>query len=438
MWLLNPRRTKSCDKACEVPADMASCRINYPNEAKAEIKALTVKIHNNEITHEARILLMKELNDIGENFLSSPDVQRSFCHAISNVGMQSEYAQLLIALDVQDLLLKILQVFIGQDWKVCWLGCSALWNLARPSETRAVFDQRIIDMILQCMKCHREESKLVNTVLGALSNLSLNDDLKSYVGLEENLGLIIEAFELHFRDYNVACTGCGLIANLAIDDEIASQLVDLNGINIVTSVADLHWEILETENHINFRKNLVASLSNMSTSPEYMKRCVQTDAIDLFFQCLRDFHYNIDLVTLIHSALDALQLSNMRYTTSLHVACREGWLEETREILNRRSDRLMFEIDDDDLHPIDYANQKGHYKIVNFLVALGSPHPQVTKSRKTQIAVLGGMKKLNLNFRIYANIISSSCMLTHDPALLISSYCSPYELHIARQRKYDT
>ena len=106
--------------------------------------------------------------------------------------------------------------YIGIDWKVCWLGCSALWNLARPQDTREAFTIEIIDLVLRAIRTHGSQCKLINTALGALSNLSLNDCLKTYVGTYHNIKSILESLREHFQDRHVACTGCGLIANVTL------------------------------------------------------------------------------------------------------------------------------------------------------------------------------------------------------------------------------
>jgi len=41
---------------------------------------------------------MQGILAIGEQYLQFPDVERSFCHAISNVSMKADYAKLLIEL----------------------------------------------------------------------------------------------------------------------------------------------------------------------------------------------------------------------------------------------------------------------------------------------------------------------------------------------------
>jgi len=369
---------------------------------------------------------MEGILAIGEKYLQHPDVERSFCHAISNISMKSDFAKLLIELRAQDQVCKVLQAYIGIDWKVCWLGCSALWNLARPQETRAEFTLDIIDLVLRAIRTHRSQCKLINTALGALSNLSLNESLKAYVGKQHNISSILQSLQEHFMDRHVACTGCGLIANLAVDDELANRLVELDCVRLITNIAEAHYFLFQT-GHSNFRKNLIASLSNMSTSGKYKQECIQHCAIDLLYSCLEDFQENVELENLIHSALEALDLEE-EYSTSLHVACKEGFgIQPMGYIVERRSEKILFEQDSNGLFPIDLAAQNEHYHVVKFLVSIGSPHPKLTSSLLEE-AVVGGVHEINLRKQAYANVITDCSCLTQDPALMVCNYCSAYEL----------
>jgi len=395
--------------------------------AKNEIKKLLVQIHQH-IKSDQRLESMQAILAIGEKYICYPDVERSFCHAISNVSMKSDFAKTLIVLQAHKQVSMVLEKYIGIDWKVCWLGCSALWNLARPAETRDAFTIEIINLVLKCVNYHEDQHKLVNTALGALSNLSLSDSLKTYVGQQSNLRSVLQALQIHFQDHHVACTGCGLIANLAVDDDIANRLVNLNCINIVTRIADLHYKIFVQENQINFRKNVVASISNMSTANHYSRNCVENEAIELLYQCLEDFQDNQELTTLIHSALDALNLPNTGYSTSLHAACYNGWKKVAQKIINRRGDAGMYEQDVDFLYPIDLAAQFRFYDIVEYLIANGSPHPQKVESIWVQSAIHKGMQQLNKKKYEYAKVISNACLIHIDAALVIVNYLPPFML----------
>lgn len=404
-------------------------QLAHPAKAKNQIKTLTVQIHLQTTPRKPRRDSMQGILAIGEQYLQFPDVERSFCHAISNVSMKADYAKLLIELKAHEKVCRVLMAYIGIDWKVCWLGCSALWNLARPQDTREAFTIEIIDLVLRAIRTHGSQCKLINTALGALSNLSLNDSLKTYVGTYHNIKSILESLREHFQDRHVACTGCGLIANLAVDDELANRLVEFDCIKLITDIAETHYTIFQS-GHSNFRKNLIASLSNMSTSRHYKKHCVEHCAIDLLYSCLEDFQDNVELENLIHSALEALGLQE-DFSTSLHVACKEGMLPPMKNIVDRRTDQILFEKDSSGLLPIDLAATNDHFQIVQFLISIGSPHPCELKSSNLEKAVLGGVEEINVRNQSYAKVVTSSSMLTHDPALMICSYCSPYELFMS-------
>lgn len=49
---------------------------------------------------------------------------------------------------VHKLVVRALSRFYTEDWRICWLGSSALWNLARPEEYRHLFSGSIISLLV--------------------------------------------------------------------------------------------------------------------------------------------------------------------------------------------------------------------------------------------------------------------------------------------------
>ena len=61
--------------------------------------------------------------------------------------MDLEPALLLMEKGCSDLVIDALIRFGEEDWRICWLGCSAIWNLARPEEFRHKFNPQTVDLI---------------------------------------------------------------------------------------------------------------------------------------------------------------------------------------------------------------------------------------------------------------------------------------------------
>ena len=91
-----------------------------------------------------------------------------------------------------------------QDWKLCWLACSALWyvlvafclyetcffvsrNMARPGANRPQIGTEGAGVAIAALGAHPRNSRVANTALGALSNLALYPDLKNFIGKKVNV-----------------------------------------------------------------------------------------------------------------------------------------------------------------------------------------------------------------------------------------------------------
>jgi len=67
-------------------------------------------------------------------------VQRACCHTISNICMDVECAKrLVIDYSIHVDVMNAIKQFYDKDWKLCWLACSAIWNMTRSNEARCEF-----------------------------------------------------------------------------------------------------------------------------------------------------------------------------------------------------------------------------------------------------------------------------------------------------------
>ncbi len=82
---------------------------------------------------------------------------------------------------------------------MCWLAMSAIWNLARPERCREQFEKSVLSLISQVLRTHFKVHLVVETALGALSNLVLYEELRMECGNSEEsmLPLIISVINEH-------------------------------------------------------------------------------------------------------------------------------------------------------------------------------------------------------------------------------------------------
>ena len=127
------------------------------------------------------------------------------------------------------------------DHKLCWLGSSAVWNLARPPANRGIIGVSGVKLMLKMLKLHRMKEKVTNTSIGALSNLSLCDSLKNMIAQQKHVELILSVLSEYAqkKSLSVMTSGAGLVANLAVSDDHATLLVDRGANKILINL--LKW-----------------------------------------------------------------------------------------------------------------------------------------------------------------------------------------------------
>ena len=142
-------------------------------------------------------------------------IQRISCHTISNMAIHQEKCPIICKYNAHRLILRTVMDNIN-DWKMCWLGMSAIWNLARPEICRKQFDcvstQRLIYKVINK---HNNIHLVIETALGALSNLVLYEKTRVQWGKFHILQFLIDIIRKHTKHCNVATASAGLITNLA-------------------------------------------------------------------------------------------------------------------------------------------------------------------------------------------------------------------------------
>ena len=262
----------------------------YPQEviddAVREIKCLgrcssNPPLHGNSddtLQGIARILsLMKKYND-------SLHIQRVSCHALSNLAMQVVVARWIVQKGGFQLIRKSLLRF-EDDHKLCWLGSSAVWNLARPPANRNVIGVEGVKLMLRMLATHRAKEKVTNTTIGALSNLSLCDSLKSVIAQPKHVELILSVLAEYVkrRSLSVMTSGAGLVANLAVSDEHATRMVQKGAIHILLQL--LGWRGKSVDDTLY--RNTCAALNNMVTADDFLDSFLSTLGVEAVFEFLK-------------------------------------------------------------------------------------------------------------------------------------------------------
>jgi hypothetical protein len=183
---------------------------------------------------EASMRDIQEILTLMKRYTDSHAVQRVACHALSNLAMQVVAARWIVQKQGFTLILRAIDNFI-EDHKLCWLASSAIWNLARPPANRAAIGKPGAEAMLKILYQHRNREKVTNTAIGALSNLSLLDNLKDLIAETDHVQLVLAVLShsLSNGHLSVMTSGAGLLANVAVSDTHAAKLVEYNSLDII-------------------------------------------------------------------------------------------------------------------------------------------------------------------------------------------------------------
>lgn len=400
---------------------------------------------------------MDKILEYMDKYPHSLSIQRTGCHSISNIAMDLDNAAMLMNKNSETLVLDAIKRFYPQDWRICWLGCSAIWNLARPEEFRKQFNKSTVDLVLDILHFYKDNERVVNTAIGALSNISLDQNLKIYVGQAKYIERLLLVIDTHMKNRSIASTAAGLLANLAVNDSIADILVDSGVISTITNMLKLNS--LEP----TFQRNTAAALSNVITSILFTRECLKYKIIEHLFD-LQENATTMGVVALIMNCFNALDINSERRTTSFHMMAHHGMYnllnKELLENLCNESFDINF-LDENEATLLHYAIQREHRKLISLLILCGSDYKSICResennselsiderARRTldmtnfppnelsiSHLVLDSIQKTEFNIfcatRRYNKLISCSFWnLPEDLSKIICTFVLPYDMLI--------
>lgn len=129
-------------------------------------------------------------------------ILRIGCHSISNIAMEIQNCEILVCEGVIESILSWIEEFIT-DWRICWLACSSLWNLARCKMARDRINVRGVGLVLDIIDLHCHSPLVMQTSLGALSNLCIDCHIKRKIGNHNTIRRCFEIMDRHPYDAKV-------------------------------------------------------------------------------------------------------------------------------------------------------------------------------------------------------------------------------------------
>jgi len=288
-------------------------------------------------------------------------MQRVCCHTISNMSMDITVAtRVVLDNNAHILVVNCLKNFID-DWKICWFGCSAIWNMSRSDTTRENFNYDIVSLLTRMLDLHGDKYQVVNTVIGSLSNLSLNQQFKLYIGNVKTMATILSISRKYTMSNTVSATTAGLIANLAVNDGAAHTLVQLGVIDIIKTMLNNNRDTV-------LERNVASALNNCISSPLFIRELIQFKLTENLLE-LRENSSDSASIALASNCLNVLGINDQYWNTSYHLAVEYGHLDILQSIMEETVD--LNTRNGNNFTVLESAIQSNHLHMIPFLVKCG-------------------------------------------------------------------
>jgi len=291
--------------------------------------------------------------------------------------------------------------------------------------------------------------QVAHTVLGALSNLALEEANSDRIVTDDNLDLIFSTIEMHRNVDTVMSSALGLIANLSIREETAAELAQQGAVRWVVNGLRLHDQA-SADTRVMLVENGMAALSNLTFVDTFPHYILLARGVELLCDILRtedeDFPLSEeDDLPLIRNILESIGVAlehaqdREKNIYSLHQAVsmlpeRDQMMGEVVSVLlNNPDEELLLNVPDyANQRPLDYAILNEDPDMVQNLICYGSKVTAQTRelaleNKLTDVveAALG-----DYNAMLYAtkHTITGSTGLHPDLSGVVVDYLSKYEL----------
>jgi len=370
-----------------------------------------------------------------ESYRSYPEVQRTCLHTISNVCKDVNVSNEVVRLCKAHIsVIKTLQMYKDSDWKVCWFGCSAIWNMTRSEETRQMFPKGVPQLLIEIMKANTDNNKVVNVCVGSFSNMSLNGDFKQHIGKLNFVIPILKIVKTKVSDLSIARTSAGLIANLGVHTRLAEEVVEFGAIEILGMMLAQNFT-----NNI-FRRNVVVALNNILTTEMSIRQSIRHTIVERLFEILESSfgQQSFEIQSLIINCLVVLGNENLETTTSFHLAAKHGYRDILTTIVREAFIEDM-EIDFDmrdgsDKTMLDLALENDKASVASFLAENGAcieVEPMELVAPEIQNRVKEAKRRSQETRAEFSNVIEeNSPFRNHDIDSLVLNDLSDYSLTV--------
>lgn len=327
--------------------------------------------------------------------------------------MEPDVGDLAVAYKAHDMVVKSLARHT-HDWKLCWFGCSCLWNISRSENTRSEFNPSIVNVLFDVLVHHGNKEQVVNTVIGTFSNLSLEHKFKIILGSRNALNPILNAARNHINNPTTASTAAGLIANLAVSDDIAILLMNLDIMQLLSTML-----YINPSTHL-LERNVASALNNCVTCHSFRRKFLCSRLIEPFIT-VRDSSSDLSTIALAVNCLMVVGVGQNEITTTCHVLSKHGELGILKRIVNEQLPLNMK--DSNGMTMLDLAICSGELDVIKFLVLCGADVDACSTTGSVRDAIISSQdlvrqqkcrKAAYMQRELLVKVPTALCALTVD------------------------
>ena len=378
-------------------------------------------------------------------------IQRAGSKQLSNLAFDMNNVELILNEGGVRQLIRSMRIHIN-DWKLCWFSASAVWNMARPQVSR-IHIGKSIKLLINMLKLHNEQERVVHTVIGALSNLSLESANADKIISGKNLDIIFNTIYKHIDSNIVLTSSYGLIANLAIREEVAQQILKYDVIQLILDGLKLLEQSVSDhivdEQCIMFYENSMAALSNMTFVEDFKDHFLiglGVESLSSLFQNSNNLLTDESDISLLRNILNNIGISledaqDINYKLySLHQLVKmvdtiydsEHKKSEMINIMIHKQEHIINEKDGNNFTPLDYAIANDDKNSIKLLIKSGAKidKKSIVKCKKDIHDLINEtIKHYNSLITQINECINNSSNLIPDLSKIVINYLSKYELN---------
>lgn len=347
------------------------------------------------------------------------------CRVVSMIALIENHSEFMASQGILNLLCKILKLHKDSP-EIISKASAGIWNVLGTSDNVQI-PENCCDILFQLVHKKRRDLRVVHTIIGALSNISIASlpDVKRSCGARR-LVQMKKIVSIHSEDEVYKHFGA-FVANICVDELLCEKCILLGFVEFVITLIRRSSDSIVLE-------YLLAGLHNLADDPKFVTNLCVCGGVEILRKLQNAFRNQTECR--IHAYITAI-FQNGRFppnaTTGLHVAATHCSLRTMLRVLTRPATQ----IDAKDLQgktACELAMQYGFGRQVKLLVACGAQLSPLSYADGFEQRVnMRSIVKTGRKFRIASekqmqDLINQNCILNLDMSIVIIGFLRGVEL----------